>query len=221
MPCFPVRRRAITRRGVPTAHWAHRTVRDDALFGYPLDQCCGGFVYLKNAILPPRCYCYLRGDAPCHLPTYGVVQELGSTELGVLCGTGVVSERTRCILVRELAKLNRERRDSPVPKYQNIIDPNIGTVDGIWVPTDFEADMYPEVEISAAIDMACRRATGGLSLPEPIMEKMYAKNRALRSSGSRVGGGIASSSASPSAISAAARAATGCCEGAAHRAARG
>ena len=49
-----------------------------------------------------------------------------------------------------------------MPQYRNIIDPNVNSVDGLWVPAEFdvsEADSAG-VDVVIQVELACVAATG-------------------------------------------------------------
>ena len=56
---------------------------------------------------------------------------------------------------------------SPAPQYHNIIDPNVGAVDGRWVPVSFDCAEVtaPRADILLAVELACFAATRGRLLP--------------------------------------------------------
>lgn len=106
----------------------------------------------------------------------GSVSSAASPLLDVQYGSDLVSASTRSSLQRELEILGEKRRDSPAPKYHNIIDPNIGNVNGTWVPTEFQVSEAPFEETVAVLERAWEKGTNGMSLPEGFLEKAMSHN---------------------------------------------
>lgn len=126
------------------------------LLPFPCTQGCDGEVFLKDRIFMFRCRrddCYRRG-LPCSgcsrslpgprfaFPAWAV--ELPATvqrphpELDVLFARDLLPKEVHVKLIAFLDALANKRQDFPMPKYHNVIDPNIGAVDGMWVPTDVD-----------------------------------------------------------------------------------
>merc|ERR1711971_503339 len=65
-------------------------------------------------------------------------------------------------LQARLDELAKERSDSPAPMYHNIIDPNLGAVDGVWVPTDFlvSGQVTAPFDMLISLQLAAKASTG-------------------------------------------------------------
>ena len=74
----------------------------------------------------------------CRPPSSPLAASISSLDphLDVFTSKALVSPATTSFLRDKLDKLGLSRKNSPAPKYHNIIDPNVGSVDGVWVPTD-------------------------------------------------------------------------------------
>lgn len=175
--------------------WVEVTTRDGGsrdfpasiLQGYPLDQSTGGYVYLKHRIASLGCECYDDGVGPCthctqygfpipkyHFPKFRVaipdnVHILGGPFLDVHVSNSLVGPQIRRLLREELVKLGTKRPDSPVPKYHNIIDPNVAAVNGVWVPTEFQVEEEPATCALSSLESAIRRCNAGQSVPPEIL----------------------------------------------------
>lgn len=171
-----------------------RTVAvQDVLKGFPLDQSCGRTIFLKDRILSFTCSSRCRGlpclhcllwnrfpvpthRFPCWRPHPEIADavihtvEEGRPPMDVFYGKGLVPHHAHANLRDLLDKLGRIHKDFPVPKYQNIIDPNIGVKNGIWVPTELqlsEVRSAPEY-VFLAVQLACHNATNGQTLPPEL-----------------------------------------------------
>lgn len=174
-----------------------RDVRANSFsLGVPLDQGTSGVVYRKDRILPFRCHspmsdCYSGNRGPCSVcinrsfptPSHCFPEwspELilngsaalieGARELDILYGTNLVQPHVHAALRGKLDALRDLRKDFPVPNYQNIIDPNIGAFEGVWVPTEFEVSetRTPTDDQLLMVELLCHSKTEGIFLPPGI-----------------------------------------------------
>lgn len=172
-----------------------RCISASVLRGSYMDQWTDGHVFLKDTIASFGCDSeeHEEGLATCvmcqgypmpmyEFPVWSVqpissVTEAEDRLLDVQFGTDLVSSSTHAALRTELDALGEKRRDSPAPKYHNIIDPNVGAVNDIWVPTEFDVTESPMVETVAMLERACEKATHGRNLPQDFMETAMKMHR--------------------------------------------
>lgn len=171
-----------------------RKIPSTVLQGDYRNQWTDGRIFLKDSISACSCGHYdwdeKEGEVPrstceeCQsyplpmyaFPTWDVEPAAPVTSaevplIDVEYGVGLVSTVTHAALQSELDALGEKRQDSPAPKYHNIIDPNVGAVDNVWVPTEFVASRSPTVATVAVPERACERATRGSNLPQDFLAK--------------------------------------------------
>lgn len=143
-----------------------RSVQPDTLHPFPCTHARGGVVHHKGTPLRLSCrteplqvgpmwrLCYEPGKGPCShcrryfpWPSYSfplwrlpdnparvILQP--NPDLDVFYVQHALSPASHDNVVSCLDRLARQRQDFPAPKYHNLIDPNVGAVDGVWVPSD-------------------------------------------------------------------------------------
>lgn len=121
--------------------------------GFPCDQAIGGLMYLKDELKELTCGCYKEvGFGPCQECVYSLIpvpiyrfpqldvelpehhHVLG--DFAVMACCRIVPDALHNMLRKELDRLGFARPESTGPMYHNIIDPNIGSDGGLWVPVD-------------------------------------------------------------------------------------
>lgn len=88
----------------------------------------------------------------------GNISSRGGQYLDVQVARGVLPEATRVQLIRRLQGLRVIR---PARYYETCIDPNVGAVNGLWVPTIFHTYQAPVRKAAAVLQAAFRSTTGG------------------------------------------------------------
>ena len=83
-------------------------------------------------------------------------------EMDVLYSTDAVAPSLHAQLCSTLDALAAKRGFSPMPQYRNIIDPNVNSVDGLWVPAEFDVSEADSAGVNVVIqvELACVAATG-------------------------------------------------------------
>eukprot|EP00933_Yihiella_yeosuensis_P053368 TRINITY_DN51602_c0_g1_i1.p1 TRINITY_DN51602_c0_g1~~TRINITY_DN51602_c0_g1_i1.p1 ORF type:complete len:708 (+),score=91.94 TRINITY_DN51602_c0_g1_i1:53-2176(+) len=94
-------------------------------------------------------------------------------ELDVFYVTDAIRPTMHESLRTYMDNLAKIRQDFPMPKYHNIIDPNVGSVDGLWVPTDIIAHSVNVVPLSwvRLLMLASKKLTGKF-LPRQIVRSI-------------------------------------------------
>jgi len=87
-------------------------------------------------------------------PERKTLVESPNAELDVHYGKDLVSTQTKAIL---RAQLDRLPFTVPAPMYENRIDPNMNTLNGTWIPTDFEVSDHitPRTDVVVALELVC------------------------------------------------------------------
>lgn len=169
-----------------------RNIPANVLRGSFMDQWTDGRIFLKDSISSFMCQTVDDHDEGCStcqscqsfpLPMYkfplwsvrpaASVTSAESELLDVHYGTNLVPAVTRAGLRHELDALAEKRKDSPAPKYHNIVDPNVGAVNDLWVPTELDVSERPPVEVVAALERACEKATDGSKLPQDFVQTAW------------------------------------------------
>lgn len=177
--------------GPRNRHDGIRFVPASVLRGFPNDQMTGGRLFGKHRIDSFGCSCYDEDAAPCvecveedmPLPTHYFPRMTTSMPRGthffndpvlqVFFSKAVVPEYIKEKLRDCLDILGKRRPESPAPKYHNIIDPNVGAVDGLWVP--IEVDVYrmqPETVLEPLATFA--EAITNMQFPRELQAKVHA-----------------------------------------------
>ena len=100
-------------------------------------------------------------------------------DMDVFYSSDAVPARLHQQLRMQLDALAARGGTHPMPQYDNLIDPNLNAVDGLWVPTEFEVSERALVQsdVVVAIELACLSATGH-RLPfgfGPLLAKLAAE----------------------------------------------
>ena len=95
-------------------------------------------------------------------PPVGATLVAPHPEMDVVYSRDAVSPSLHAQLSSSLERLSKQWGFSPMPQYHNIIDPNVNSVDGLWVPTEFEVGELDSaaLEVVCALELACIAATG-------------------------------------------------------------
>lgn len=161
-----------------------RDIPTSTLRGSYLDRWSDGRVFLKDSISTFSCddgclgengtacvYCQTFPLPMYQFPVWCVeptasVAAAESPVLDLQFGVDLVSDATHAALQSELDALGELRKDSPAPKYHNIIDLNVGVVNDVWVPTEFDVPERPQAETVAVSERPCQKPTQGSNLPQ-------------------------------------------------------
>lgn len=168
-----------------------RDIPKGAFYPFPCTQGTGGIMHTKDRVWHLSCgkaECY-SGSGPCSRctgrmpsPAYAFpkwrLQRPADTrkphpDLDVFVAKGLVKPCTHEMLRTYLDDIAARTRNRPAPKYENLIDPNVASVDGVWVPTDVVASSEPIAwpRHSRELVQACRRATGS-ALPSQLAARV-------------------------------------------------
>lgn len=174
--------------GFATSENYNRNMPGSILGGFPGDQMTGGFLYTKEQVFPLRCarfsqrmgLCYGCNHEDMPLPVYlfpkwrilagGDFDSPGGPYLDVHTAQRLLSEEKRVALKVRLDKLKFIR---PAQFYETRIDPNVGAVNGTWVPTEFDTFTTPAPKVIAAIFAACRKNADGKTIPGEVMKLIF------------------------------------------------
>ena len=133
----------------------------------------------RDVQAPRRLECY-DGNGPCRscmrnglpVPTHrfpewtalapGATIVQPHAGMDVFYSTDAVAPRLHQQLSSQLDALARKGGTRPMPKYHNVIDPNLNAVDGLWVPSEFDVveKTTAPIELAIAVELACLAATG-------------------------------------------------------------
>lgn len=163
-----------------------RSIELSTLNGFPFDQMTAGIMFLKDSVKLFTCGCYVHEKVgPCFecvqsllpLPVYRFPQlnvQLPEShqvigQLGVMTCSDAVPPSLHKTLNDELHRLGSTRTESPAPMYHNIIDPNVGTANKMWVPVDLQVSKVSSVAVLNIVQEYTKKALK-TELPTDVIE---------------------------------------------------
>jgi len=168
-----------------------RNVPSSVLADFPNAQGTGGSIYSKNRIVNFNCRNFLTSSKKTHLcyrgkgicarclrqnfpipayrwPSLNCDLDRGrlvipDEHLDVFISHSSVPRGVLGQIRSLLDALGKKKSHTPAPKYQNIIDPNVASVNNTWIPTEFDICVrkIPSSDLCVLIELACREVRFG------------------------------------------------------------